>query len=229
MGNLNIRRRAMSNDQKEARRQDILDSAWRLFQTTTYERLTIVDVANTLGLAKGTIFLYFGTKEALFLALVEQQLILWFAEVDAKLIDLASACTIEQITEVLIRSLEAYPSLTRLLAILHTILEQNIDFDVASHFKHMLLQHFERTGSLLEHCLPFLMPGQGAHFLMQCHALVIGFWQLANPAPVVQQVLQQPELQMFQVHFASEFSTALQALLYGLEQIQQESPKEERL
>jgi AcrR family transcriptional regulator len=32
------------------------------------------------GLAKGTVFLYFKTEEALFLALVEQRLVEWFAE-----------------------------------------------------------------------------------------------------------------------------------------------------
>ena len=217
MGNTLPRHRAVHDEQKQERRQDILDAAWQLFQTTRYEALTMVDIAHALGLAKGTVFLYFKTKESLFLTLVEQQLTLWFAEVNAHLEALAHPCTVPEVAEVFCHMLEARPGLTRLLAILHTMLEQNIDLDSALAFKFFLLEHFERTGSLLEQCLPFLSPGKGASLLLQSHALVIGLWHLSDPAPIVQQALQQPALRMFEVHFAPEFSTALQALLYGLE------------
>ena len=218
MGNNLPRRRAVHDDQKKERRQAILDAAWQLFQTTTYETLTMVDIAHALGLAKGTVFLYFKTKESLFLTLIEQQLILWFTEVNTKLEALSHPCTIPEVAEVLCQPLETRPGLTRLLAILHTILEQNIDLDSAIHFKFFLLEHFQYTGALLEQCLPFLTPGKGASLLLQSHALVIGLWHLSDPAPIIRQALQHPELRLFEVHFAPEFSTALQALLYGLEQ-----------
>ncbi len=217
MSNTLPRHRAVHDEQKQERRQAILDTAWRLFQTTRYEALTMVDIAHALGLAKGTIFLYFKTKESLFLTLVEQQLAVWFAEVNARLEELPHPCTIPEVADVLCQPLETRPGLTRLLAILHTMLEQNIDLNAALAFKFFLLEHFKRTGLLLEQCLPFLPPGKGALLLLQSHALVIGLWHLSNPAPIVQQALQQPALRMFEVHFAPEFSTALQALMYGLE------------
>ncbi len=217
MGNILPKHRAVHDEQKQERRQAILDAAWRLFQTTRYEALTMVDIAQALGLVKGTVFLYFKTKESLFLTLVEQQLAFWFAEVNAQLEALSHPCTIPEVADVLCQSLEARPGLTRLLAILHTILEQNIDLDSALAFKYFLLKHFEYTGALLERCLPFLSAGKGASLLLQSHALVIGLWHLSDPAPIVQQALQKPELRMFELHFAPEFSTALQALLYGLE------------
>lgn len=217
MGNNFPRHRAVHDEQKQERRQAILDATWQLFQTTTYETLTMVDIAHALGLAKGTVFLYFKTKESLFLTLIEQQLSIWFTEVDASLEVFSHPCTIPEVAGVLCQSLETRPSLTRLLAILHTLLEQNIDLDSALHFKFFLLEHFEHTGALLEQCLPFLSPGKGALLLLQSHALVIGLWHLSNPAPIIRQALQHPELRLFEVHFAPEFSTALQALLYGLE------------
>lgn len=214
-----IRRRAMNDEQKEERKQAILTTAWQLFQTTPYEAVTISEVAEAAKMAKGTIFLYFKTKEALFLALLEQQLESWFAAVDAGLSTIGSGCSIPQIPALLCEQLEARPGLTRLLAILHTILEHHITLDEALRFKYLLKEHFERTGALLEQCLPFLHPGQGAHLLLQCDALVIGFWHLTDPAPIVQQALQQPDLLLFEMHFATELSTAMQALLYGLEKV----------
>lgn len=212
-------KRAVHDEQKEERRQDILTTAWQLFQTTSYEAVTIAGVAKAAGLAKGTIFLYFKTKEALFLALLEQQLESWFAAVDAGLLAMGEQGNIPHVAALLCEQLEVRPGLTRLLAILHTILERNINLDEAQHFKYMLKDHFERTGTLLEQCLPFLQPGQGAHVLLQCDALVIGFWHLADAAPVVQQALQQPDLRLFEIRFVTELSMAMQALLYGLAQV----------
>ena len=228
MEHLSTGQRAVRDEQKRERRQAILEVAWELFQTTKYETLTMSDIAHALGLAKGTVFLYFKTKEALFLTLVEQQLTGWFAEVDARLEGLEHSGAIQQVTEILHQSLEKRSGLTRLLAILHTLLEQNIDLDSALHFKFFLLEHFQRTGLLLEQNLSFLATGEGARLLLRCHALVIGLWHLSDPAPVVRQALQHSELQLFEVSFAPEFATAVQTLLYGMERMAQEGIHKEQ-
>lgn len=217
MGIFPIRRRAVRDEQKEERRQAIIDAAWQLFQRTSYDALTIAEVAETLGLAKGTVFLYFKTKEALFMAIVEQQLAAWFAEVDAGLAALDAPAAIPTVADMVGQALDRRPGLVRLLAILHTILECNIDLDTAVQFKRFLRNHFFHTGKLLERCLPFLQAGAGAHVLLQSYALVIGFWHLADPAPVMREALQQPDLRLFEIQFAPEFYAALQALWYGLE------------
>lgn len=224
MTNHKRQRRAMRDEQKEERRQAIIDRAWQLFQDTSYESLTMAGVAEALQLAKGTVYLYFKTKEELFLTIEEQQLEAFFAEVDDGLSSISDTKgkAIPQIVELVCKALERRPGLTRLLAILHTILERNIDLEAATQFKYMLKAHFERTGSLLEACLPFLEAGEGAHLLLQCHALVIGLWSLADPAPIMREVLQQPDLRMFEVRFAPEFSQALQVLLYGLQRTNKE-------
>lgn len=216
-----MRRRAVHDEQKEERRQSILDTAWRLFQGTSYHALTMAEVAEAAGLAKGTVFLYFKTKEALFLAVLEQQLETWFAAVDAGLGKIEGSDRISQVIALLSRQLEIRPGLTRLLAILHTVLEQNISHAEARQFKYMLKEHFERTGAILERCLPFLRTGEGAHLLLQCDALIIGLWQLADPAPVVKQVLQEPALQLFELRFTNEFAAALHVLLHGLQRTAQ--------
>ncbi|HEV2654500.1 MAG TPA: TetR family transcriptional regulator [Ktedonobacteraceae bacterium] len=227
MGVRNIRRRAVGEEQKEERRQAILEVAWRLFQRTPYEALTIAEVAEALELAKGTVFLYFRTKEALFLAIVEQQLTNWFAEVDAELSSLATPADSTQVVGVICRALETRPGLVRLLAILHTLLERNIELIEAVRFKHFLLEHMTQTGTQLERCLPFLASGTGTHLLLQSHAMVIGFWHLSDPAPVVREALQRPELRVFDLQFAPEFSNALQALLCGLEATSQRISQQE--
>ena len=186
----------------------------------------MVDVAKALGLVKGTVYLYFRSKEELFLAITEQQLEGWFAEVDARLAEMQGSGTIAWVVEIICEALERRPGLTRLLAILHSILEQHIELEAARRFKYMLQAHFERTGALLEDCLPFLKAGEGAHVLLQSHALVIGLWHLSDPSAVIREALQEPDLRLFEVSFATEFSQALSALLYGVEHLAKESEEE---
>lgn len=210
-------RRAIRDEQKEARRQAILDAAWRLFQETPYDALNMSDVARSAGLAKGTVYLYFKSKETLFLAIQAQQFEAWFDEVDAELADARHEGTISAVAPLITASLDRRPALTRLFAILHVILEHNIPLADARAFKQMLRERLFQTGRLLEEALPFLRPGQGGHLLLQTYALAIGVQHLAHPAPVVRRVLEQePDLAVFDLAFADEFRQAFTRLCHGV-------------
>lgn len=210
-------RRAIHDKQKQARRQRILGAAWRMFAASAYESVTIAAVARKARLAKGTVFLYFPTKEELFLALTEQQLGEWFETVDARMARLKAPASIEQVVKIMADSLKERAAFTRLLAILATVLEQNIAFESALRFKQSMMARLAQTGAQLERCLPFLAAGGGAHLLLQCQAIVVGLWHLSDPAPVVQEVFAEPEMHVFDLNFDREFRQMLTALLHGLE------------
>jgi AcrR family transcriptional regulator len=211
---MTIKRRAISDNQKEERRQIILNKAWELLQDRRYETINIVDVAHSLELAKGTLYLYFPTKEALFLAVLEQQFEQWFNEIDAKLQNHQPKLTVELLARMITASLEAKPRLSRLFAIAHVILEQNIDFAIAKSYKEMLHGRVRRTGELLEQHLSFLHAGQGAQFLLRAYSVVIGVENLARPAEVVQTVLESDsDLALFLVDFSTELFEMLVAIL----------------
>lgn len=76
--------RALRDDQKQVRRQALIDIAWQLFQANSYPAITMAEVAERAGLAKGTLYLYFRTKEELFLAM-QQQFATWFDDLDTQL------------------------------------------------------------------------------------------------------------------------------------------------
>ena len=209
-------RRAMREEQQEERRQAITDMAWQLFQDRSYSEVNILDVAQVVGLAQGTVYLYFPTKEELFLAVQVQQFAAWFEDIDGRLQNLPSGCGSEEVVLSITESLVTRLSLTRLFAILHVILEQNIGYDTAVQFKRMLLEHIDVTGGLIESRLTFLEVGQGIQFLLRTYALVIGLQHITDPAPVVREALiREPELAIFNVNFTSELFTTLVTLLKG--------------
>ncbi len=218
--------RARKAGQKQQRREAILDTAWQMYQTTTYESLAIAAVAERVGLAKGTMYLYFPTKEALFLALAEREMSVWFDDVIARLSEDRPAWDIPDTVGILCSTLEARPGLTRLLSILSTVLEHNIDLETAVRFKRMVLAHMQRIGALLEQRLPFLAAGEGMQTLLRCYALVIGLGHLADPAPVVREALRQPDLAPFNVSFAEELTASVTTLLLGMRARSASAPTE---
>ncbi|MBN2503079.1 MAG: TetR family transcriptional regulator [Anaerolineales bacterium] len=214
------RKRAVTDSQKEQRRQTMLDAAEKRFTEAAYEVISMDEIAQQAKVAKGTLYLYFKTKEALFLALYTRVLEQWFDEIDARLGKLAvaqDACTTAEFTTLVGETLSHYPILTRLMSITHSILERNIDATAALAFKQMLSMRLLHTGQLTETCLPFLKPGQGPHLFLQLYALVIGIQSMAEPAPVVRPLLERPDLQIFQIDFSKELLSALTLLLLGIE------------
>lgn len=214
--------RARNDREKQQRREKLLAAARDLFAQLPYEAVTMAAIAEKTGLAKGTVFFYFKTKEELFLALQEQLLGEWFEEINARLNSLQGKGTPDRVASMLCQSLEGKTALTRLLAILHTTLEQNVDFSTILRFKQFLLQHLLTTGEALEKSLPFLAKGQGAQVLLRIDALIIGLEHLANPGPVARQALDQmPGKATLEVDFKGELGATVEALLYGLEKIAQ--------
>jgi AcrR family transcriptional regulator len=214
------RRRARNDEAKRSRRSAILDTAWQLFQGTPYSAVAMAEVAERAGLAKGTLYLYFKTKEELFLALQEQQLMGWFDEVDRALAaDRADRADWPSgdVVSLLCGTLERRPGVARLLAILSPTLEQNIPFAEALRFKRQLAERLAVTGALLERRLLFLATGEGAQLLLRCQALVIGLQHLADPAPVMRQVLAEPGMALFDIELKRELNATLHALLMGME------------
>ncbi|ASW42841.1 TetR/AcrR family transcriptional regulator [Clostridium isatidis] len=64
--------RILKKDEYEAKRNEILSAAQKFVYTKGYEKMSIQDILNELGISKGTFFHYFKSKQAMLDALVER-------------------------------------------------------------------------------------------------------------------------------------------------------------
>jgi TetR/AcrR family transcriptional regulator len=214
-----IKQRAIKDDQKQERQQAILATALQLFEQSSYQEITLEAVAERIGLVRGTLYRYFKTREEMFLAVTQQEYQKWHRAMAEGLEKLLAHGTpaIEQVVTLCADELDRHWSLARLSAILGNILEYNIDIDTARQFKRVLAGYSIGTAELLEKSLPFLKKGAGGKLLLQIQALVIGLVHLAEPAPVIRQIFNEPDLKFFKLDFRQEFSNALSLMLYGME------------
>ena len=217
MPDLPAYRRARSPTAKAERRAVLLDAARERLAGAELADVSVAQIARTAGLAKGTVYVYFRTREELFIGLLEDELDGWFGELDRALATGAGRITAAALTDFLVPSLTNRPLLRRLLAVLGSVLEQNLDPDPALRFKWRLAGRMTATGSLLEKRCVFLRPGDGVRVLQQLQALAVGLQVQAEPAPAVRGLLGAPGLEPLRVEFDREFRAATRALLTGLE------------
>lgn len=212
-----IQRRARQVHQKEERRRAILTAALALFKSSTFQAITMAEIAQKSQLGKGTIFIYFRTKEELFLTLTEEGLLGFFEAMDEALGSSKVPLEARSVTTLVVEALESSPQLPRLLSILHTVLEHNADRLTILRFKEFLANRTARTARTLEHRLPILGPGQGLELMFQIHALALGACQVSDPAPLVKELLKAPGLHIFDIAFRPFFERSLVALVRGIE------------
>jgi len=70
---------------KDARPRELLDAALALFVEQGFAATKVEDVAKRAGVSKGTLFLYFATKEELFKAVVRENIVGQFSEFNVAL------------------------------------------------------------------------------------------------------------------------------------------------
>lgn len=197
-------KRAISEEQKQARIAAIAEAAADLYTSQPYDSISMSAVAKAAGVAKGTVYLYFPSKEALFLEVLLQKFKAWFDHMNATLTQLEPPLTNEALAQILTDSVVGKSKLSQMLALGTFIFEHNIDYTTAHAYKQWLQEQVLHTGHLVEQRLPPLQPGQGAQILFRVYALVIGVENIAHPAPIIHQVQSEDDT-LAQFDFEIEF------------------------
>jgi AcrR family transcriptional regulator len=208
------KRRARSDDDKEIRRNHILTTAKSLWSIHTFTSFTMNELAEQANLAKGTLYLYFKTKEEVLLALLSEALTQWFEILTEALAAGTDQLTPQALATLLVESFVASGPLDRLLPIAASILEHNIGNDTIVQYKTLLLTNLAALSIALNARVHYLS-GQADVFLTQVYGIAAGFSQMADPAPPVAELLNQPIMAPLRLDFAPMARATLETLLLG--------------
>jgi AcrR family transcriptional regulator len=160
--------RARNKEDKLARREAILIIASHTLEGRRLGEITMSEIAARCGLAKGTLYLYFPTKEELFLAAVEMELVAWLDVMGAELTRRAPLDP-RTFARVVVSTLSDRRMLTDLLPLMRVLLRH----DDARGVEDSVSARLEAVAAILEDVLP-LRRGGGLRALLRAHAVVAG-------------------------------------------------------
>ncbi|MCU1362106.1 MAG: ycdC [Ilumatobacteraceae bacterium] len=184
-------RRARSVEDKLARYTEIIAAAKTVFDAGEIDEFTMDAVAAQLDLAKGTLYRYFPTREGLLLALAEDEYLGWFARVDAALTSVPTGDRMPALAQIFVDQLLAAPRFMRLAALVPSVLERNIPYETAMHYKTTVVARSRQTTTLVAQWLD-ITEDRAVQLLIHMQAAATGLYQAAHPAPIIVQVMADP-------------------------------------
>ncbi|MDP3277118.1 MAG: TetR family transcriptional regulator [Deltaproteobacteria bacterium] len=209
-------KRTQQFEDRQHKHDHILRTARGLLERNPMLDTTMADIAERSGVAKGTLFLYFPTREALMLSMLTIDIVAWFDELDQALEE-GGRWTQDRVVHMMAQSVTNKPFFMRLLARLELTFQRAHGTQAAADFNAMLYPRMTKTGELLERRLPFLKAGEGAWLLLHARAQITGLWLMADSPPEVVKVLKESPLNHLFVDFIKEFSASMTAFLRGVE------------
>ena len=166
--------RARTDLEKEARRNEILDTAEELLLKSGNERFAVSALAAKVGISKSTVFLYFGNKEEMLLAVYERAFMRAFTKLGDSLTEGMSG---RAFCEAFIDSLIAYPSMLILRAQLARTIERNVSLDSMVSSKQRILACGQAVSDKMDRMM-HLETGGGMRMLMALINLTAGAVQV---------------------------------------------------
>jgi len=169
-------RRARTDEQKQDRRRDILLAANKLFLHSGFESFSMGELARDACVAKGTLYLYFKTREEVLLALYNKSMSAWC---HVMLTELNRPISDAAFIQLFFDTARQEQGFLRLLERLDSVIEHNVSMDILIESKRLMIDCFEQMCNAIESSLG--LPRQAAFDLVKSLAsLLVGAQQADN-------------------------------------------------
>ena len=167
-------------------------------------------VAAATGLAKGTVYLYFTTKEEIFATLLVEG---WapVMEMVEQIFQARKGRRSDKVKALLnafVEHLDRHPELLRLDALGSGVLEKNMTPEALLQFKRGFTGRLTKAASAIDRSLG-LEEGRGVQLLMRTYAMTRGLWQSAQHDPATLTIGIAPALMLTPDLYLRELKEAL--------------------
>jgi AcrR family transcriptional regulator len=213
--------RARSEEQREIRRQAILDTAEAMLREMSVADVSLNELSRRVGLAKSNVLRYFESREAVLLELLDDFLRSWLDELADELaasVDERAAPDVRasQLAEVLSRSLAERKVLCDLFGAQGGVLEHNVSIDVVKRHKRSSLARLATMTDLIGRHLPEI--GDGAQLFCLMSLVSAGALSAYAPPPpsLVAAYADEPELGVLRLELRNALHDSFTASLLGV-------------
>jgi AcrR family transcriptional regulator len=219
--------RAIAVEDKESRRQVLLDAVEALYLKHPDRMPNVAEVAEAAGLAKGTVYLYFPTKEEMLLALHERHVAGFFTEL-MKRVARPGPLDFDDIFAITRDHMIRVPGYLALTSRCFGMMDRETPLEPTLAFKSRVAQVLAPAGAALERHFPALGPGGGVGILLHSYGLIVGLWQLLHPNERFGKAIERPELKLLMRDYELEIEQALRSLWSGTLAQNETKPKAQK-
>lgn len=197
---------------REQRINQLLDAAISLWLQNPERIPSVAEVANEAGLAKGTIYLYFKSKEDLLLAAHERHAQAFFTALIARA-SKRKRMNFDDVMQLMLDHAIGVPAFLPLATLVAGLMHKGVSPEAALAFDQRIAERLGTAGELLRAHFPLPDGIGGVRLLMRSYALILGLWQLvgccgADRADDEISAMLRPD-------YATELEAALRALWQG--------------
>ncbi len=209
-------RPALSAEERFSRRAALLDAALRLYHEQG-TLPTVSNIAKSAGVAKGAVYLWFRSKEEIFVALLEAA----YLELIARLlyiiesIDPRPEFAPDSFAAQYAELLGEIPDVVRLSSVLNSMFRENLPIESFSRLDRNVGASLSKAGALLEQRFGCLTRSKGADLLLYTWTLTVGLWTMMDIPDEMKKVLDDPTLATFRRGFSTELKIAVAQLWRG--------------
>ena len=170
--------------EKEAKKQLIAAAASKLFQKNDFNQISMAQIAHESGVAKGTLFNYFKTKENIFMYLLLSGYQDYLKEVRQRFQKTASITSWNDFTAFLLEQnhllIRERPDLLRLNALRGPILEAAADREQTLAGREKLYEINQQLGQAIAARITLLSVKQASHLFIIQSAIISGLMNMMN-------------------------------------------------
>ena len=174
------KQRARLEIEKLERKNEILLSAEKLFlkKNKDITKISVESIVKESNLSKGTFYLYFKTKEEVYLDLLEKLFEEWFDSIKKAFRALNRNPDVNKIVFALIDYVLTHEYFINLISISNIIIERNISDKRLFDYKLKIQKMVFELSEIIEARITSIELGQGAILLMRSYAILLGSCQV---------------------------------------------------
>lgn len=213
--------RARSEEQREIRRQTILNTAATMLNEMPVAELSLRELSRRVGLSKSNVVRYFESREAVLLELMDDFLASWLVELTEQMgagVEPHASPEVRagQLAEILSRSLAQQTVLCDLFAAQGGVLEHNVSVDVVKRHKRSALEKLAAMADLVRHHLPEI--GDSAPMFCMMSLVVAGGLSTYVPPPpsLLAAYAEEPDLAAHHPDLRDALQFAITSALVGV-------------
>ena len=159
----------------EARKDEIINACAKLYETRGFKEITLKEIGAETTLTRTGLYLYFETKEEIFLALLGREYDAWVDQMQ-DIMARREAMSREEVAEALARTLTDHPRLLRLLSMNLYEMEANSRPERLTVFKRSFGASLDAVGRLIRKYIPDMDEAARERFLYAFFPFIYGIY-----------------------------------------------------